>query len=282
MLRQAGGSASRLELVKWAFLVSRETSSAGGPSFYQFVPYRHGPYSFTLDHEATTLLHNGWLEEPNERTWKLSDYARNTGFHLPSILCHDVTRVVCAYGRMPVDELIDSIYSRYPWFTVNAAATSKKRQRRPVAPPAVYTIGYEGLLIDSFLDALMRNGIWCLIDVRNNPVSRVYGLHQTRLRQLCAYLQIEYRHLPELGISPARREGLHHQSEYEALLSFYERSILPRERQSVEHLAQAMRGTPAALVCYEADPSRCHRSRLAAAVGRLTDLPVIHLEWPRQ
>jgi len=48
------GKVSRLQLVKWAFLLENERKMK---TFYQFVPYHYGPFSFTLYHE---------LGKPNE------------------------------------------------------------------------------------------------------------------------------------------------------------------------------------------------------------------------
>ncbi len=54
ILQQVGGQATTLQLMKWAFLLGQETQSHGGKTFYQFIPYRYGPYSFTLNRETDT------------------------------------------------------------------------------------------------------------------------------------------------------------------------------------------------------------------------------------
>jgi len=38
----------RMELTKWCFLLRQESTSAGGSAFYDFVPYRFGPFSDNL------------------------------------------------------------------------------------------------------------------------------------------------------------------------------------------------------------------------------------------
>ncbi|TLY07549.1 MAG: DUF488 domain-containing protein [Thaumarchaeota archaeon] len=38
--------------------------------------------------------------------------------------------------------------------------------------PVFYTIGYEGLGIDKFLDRLSKYEVKTLVDIRNNPLSR--------------------------------------------------------------------------------------------------------------
>jgi len=47
---------------------------------------------------------------------------------------------------------------------------------------------------------------------------------------------------------------------------------------AVEEVAQLMKAKASVLVCVEADPQMCHRTRLARAVSEKTRLPVRHLE----
>ena len=54
---------SRLQLVKWSFLLDKEKKV---PTFYQFVPYLHGPFSFTLYHELNSLIRNNYIIEPSK------------------------------------------------------------------------------------------------------------------------------------------------------------------------------------------------------------------------
>jgi hypothetical protein len=62
MAERAGRPVTHLELTKWAFLLAQESLSGGGPAFYDFLPYKYGPFSFTLFHEADHLVRNGYLE----------------------------------------------------------------------------------------------------------------------------------------------------------------------------------------------------------------------------
>src|ERR1700722_9703306 len=62
LIENEGGSVARLRLVKLAFLLSRETESPRA-GLYDFVPYKRGPFSFTLYHELRALGRDGWLAE---------------------------------------------------------------------------------------------------------------------------------------------------------------------------------------------------------------------------
>ena len=45
----------------------------------------------------------------------------------------------------------------------------------------LYTIGYSGFDIESFIDKLLLNEIECLIDVREIPISRKKGFSKNAL-----------------------------------------------------------------------------------------------------
>src|SRR5258708_4600631 len=60
LIANEGGAVCRLRLVKLAFLLSREPN-APRTGIYDFVPYKRGPFSFTLYHDLRTLEREGWL-----------------------------------------------------------------------------------------------------------------------------------------------------------------------------------------------------------------------------
>jgi uncharacterized protein (DUF488 family) len=274
MIEQAGRPVTHLEMTKWAFLLAQETPSRGGTAFYQFLPYQRGPFSFCLYREIGGLVRDGYLVD-EDKAWRIvQDVDRPTG-DLPHPVRDDAARVVQRFRDKGSACLTDYVYRRFPWYTVNS--TVRKLQPRPVGANAVFTVGYEGWLVDGFLDLLLRAGIQHVIDVRSNPIARRYGFHKCTLDRLCGKVQIKYSHFPKLGIPPDLRHGLEAVSQYEALFSRYEADILPREGKAVAQVAGLMNERPSVLMCMEADPSRCHRTRLASAVAGATGLPIHHL-----
>ena len=149
---------------------------------------------------------------------------------------------------------------------------------RPVAPLAVYTAGYERLLIDGFLNMLVQYGINCLIDVRNNPVARRYGFHKNTLARLCRSLDIDYVHVPELGINSQYRRNLRTLDDYQAIFTKYKAVTLKVEFNAIDKVTKLVREKPSVLVCMEADPAYCHRTLLAKHISDKTSLPVKHLD----
>ncbi|MDX1963366.1 MAG: DUF488 domain-containing protein [Pirellulales bacterium] len=276
LLKLADRPVSRTELTKWCFLLRFEGETSGGSAFYDFVPYLYGPFSFALYQEAEKLVSQSYLRDDGDNHWSLNfPVAKSVGTPGRDIE-RDAQRLLARFGNTDAASLVDYVYERYPAFTVNSKR--RKHATRPEAKPAVFTAGYEGLSIDGFLNLLIVSGIRQLIDVRHNPIARRYGFHKSTLRRLTERLDIEYIHLPELGIRGEDRQGLVNQEAYNTLFDKYERTVLQSERHAIEQVGRLMTGTPSVLVCMESEPKCCHRSRLAASVSRTTKLPITHLK----
>jgi uncharacterized protein (DUF488 family) len=270
-LLEAIGRTDRLHATKVAFSLRHDTESRGGEAFYDFVPYRFGPFSFALYHEAGKLGREGLLAEEGH-DWRITpEGARRIG-GIPPAVRRDAAEVMARIGHLPPRQLLRTVYDRHPWFTILSEV--ERRAERPVAEPAVYTAGYEGLSVDAFLNRLLENGIERVIDVRSNPVARRYGFHRRTLDGLCARMGIEYLHFPDLGIRSEDRRNLGTSEDYAALFRAYDRRITGRDEELVREVAELMQAGPSVLVCLEADPAACHRSRLAKAVQQLISLPM--------
>jgi len=276
MLQASNGSVSHFELTKWLFLLGEESPSRGGSSFYQFVPYKYGPYSFSLYHEVGNLTRDGLVQAKNNRTWSLTDAGKNQVASLSPQLEREIKSILRKYGGMGFTALLEHVYHRYPWFTMLSKAVSRWEISQPIAAPAVYTAGYEGLMVEEFVSRVLRFGIRRLIDVRNNPTSRRYGFHRSTLERICNTLEFEYEHLPHLGIPALQRSKLSGPIDFETIFANYERDIL-LNRSLLIPVVESLNRTPGVLVCLEADPDQCHRSRLARIVSSIAGLPVIHI-----
>ena len=278
-----GRPLSSTVFVKLVFLLRQETDLQSDPSFYNFVPYNFGPFSFTLYWDLGSLRKNGYVTADDrrialcERTLELAERHVDA---LPTPVRCAVADVFTRYGWMSQQALIREIYGKYPWFALNsklAARGSVSVQRPKKARPAVYTAGYEGRSVDAFFNDLLARGIDVVIDVRANPVSRKYGFSGLRLAEFCNKLGLQYRHMPTLGIPGTARAGLRSFASYQILLKRYEDTILPTRAAEVQKVGHLMRQQPSVLVCVEKDVRCCHRSRLAEAVAREINLEVIHL-----
>lgn len=134
-----------------------------------------------------------------------------------------------------------------------------------------YTVGYEGTSIEEFCAFLVEKKIARVADVRKNPVSRKKGFSKRRLAEELGRRGIEYLHLPALGM-PREWRKLAKEGKITRARMFrdFVRKILPVERESVDLLRAVAREKPTAILCYENDPSDCHRRMVAEEMERLS------------
>ena len=265
LLKLASKDVSKVQLMKWAFLLGQETPSHGGTTFYGFVPYRYGPHSFTLSQETNALIRDGLVQETNKGQWELTTAGQKIDIKIPGSVIQDIRYIIAKYGRRTAQELIEVVYDKYPWFTINSSLAARQLQEKPKVACAIYTMGYEGLTADSFLNRILKAGIDQIIDVRNNPVSRRYGFHKNTLSRLCHMLNLDYQHFPELGIPGSDREGLASTIEYQRLFVSYQSKLQYQERH-LHDVATFITTKPSVLICMEANPEFCHRNVLAQSL----------------
>lgn len=146
-----------------------------------------------------------------------------------------------------------------------------------MAPP-LFTIGYEQSTPAAFLDEVMRADIAVLVDVRAVAASRKPGFSK---RQLAAALNekgIRYLHLQKLG-TPAEGRAAARRGDIDKLWRIYDRHLkTPEAQDAMEELtALARSGQRLCLLCFERDPSECHRSRVAAIVRKRTKQKIENL-----
>ncbi len=269
--------------VKLAFLLRFETLVTQKAALYDFVPYRFGPFSFTLYRELGVLRRNGYIAADKDRVELLSATQELTAekvAEIPTSIGDAVVTVVDKYGRMSHTSLLEYVYSHYPWYAINSELTDMLPPSLPriaPAPTAIYTTGYQGKSVDGFLNGILQSGIQVILDVRANPVSRSYGFAGTSLREIANRLRVEYQHIPQLGIPSEERRGLDSYASYKLLLDRYEQEVLPARMDHVIHLAKIARERPAVLLCMEENPQFCHRGRLAHAMSEAAGIPIVHL-----
>jgi len=153
-------------------------------------------------------------------------------------------------------------------------------ERPGVDGKILYTVGYEGISLEAYLNKLIRNDIRLLIDVRNNPLSHKFGFSKGSLQKYCSTLQIEYRHFPEVGIQSAYRQELKSQMDYDKLFEAYKENTLGKtsviQQTILDLLVKYQR---IALTCFEANICQCHRKPLAESITKLPawEYQLIHI-----
>ena len=134
---------------------------------------------------------------------------------------------------------------------------------------AIYTIGYEGDDLEGFLWRLQFDGICRIIDVRCNPISRKPGFAKAPLKAFLEANGIQYVHFPQLGIPSHFRKSLKNKDDYVQLFEMYDREILPNQSVAIAQVAELLKEMPSALMCFEHNPEKCHRTHLAKRIHEL-------------
>lgn len=130
------------------------------------------------------------------------------------------------------------------------------------APAAILTIGYEGADQHAFLTCLQAAEVDLVVDVRELPLSRKRGFSKRPLAEALSEAGIDYLHLPRLGTPKPIRDAYKASGDWAPFSAAYRQHLVGAEELMAE-VAQQARERGTALLCFEADPLRCHRSVLA-------------------
>jgi uncharacterized protein (DUF488 family) len=142
---------------------------------------------------------------------------------------------------------------------------------------SVLTIGYEGLDMSTFIGALCANKVDTLVDIRATPLSRKPGFSKKALAGHLSLAGIAYLHVGALGCPKSVRDAYR----VDASWARYKVGYLAHLGKEVaaQNAIALMAGTSnCALLCFEADATRCHRSLVADELNRRHGLGVHHID----
>ena len=125
------------------------------------------------------------------------------------------------------------------------------------------TIGYESAAQDAVIDRLKRAGVEVLIDVRAVAASRRAGFSKGVLAASLQAAGIDYVHLRQLGTPKTGRDAARAGRIAEMHAIYEDHLREPAAQLELARAAEIAGARKAALLCYEADVSRCHREIVA-------------------
>jgi len=265
----ARGRSSKFMIEKNLFLLKKEESLDSDIKFYNFFPYRYGPFSNMSYFDLNGLRLKGYLSG-DEKNPGITEKAKGV---IASLNPGVKRKIAKTAERFKSDnEIKDYVYDKYPEYTVKSE--SSKIKRTP-CPPGIFTIGYEGRDIDAFLDTLIKNSIEVLVDVRWNPFSMNLSFTQKKLSGYLQKVGIAYKHVPELGIDGELRKNVETPEDYKKLFEVYKETLKERKKE-LEEIASFGARNRIALMCFEHDRDMCHRGVIADYLG-LRNIQVGHL-----
>jgi uncharacterized protein (DUF488 family) len=134
----------------------------------------------------------------------------------------------------------------------------------------IYTIGYEGLSLEQFLELLRANAIEQLVDIREAPISRKVGFAKAPLAAAVEAAGVRYSHIRALGCPKPIRDRYRETGDWARYTRDF-RIYLAGQNDAVAALRATAAAARTCLLCYEADYNRCHRTFVAEAVAQSGD-----------
>lgn len=241
--------------------------------YYDFVPSAEGPVSLQAEEDKKPFISkkllkkaDDWIALPSKKRFAVElDFFEKIGIQkMKNDNLISQTR----------ETLLTQIAEKHPHY---APATAVKEN---ITEPAFFTIGYEGLTPEAYINKLLQNQVQLLCDVRKNAYSQKYGFTKGELQSALKLVGIAYHHMPELGIISEKRQSLNTDADYNALFDEYETTTLANQQDKLDELERLIKEHKRiAITCFEADCYHCHRSRVAGALKKREHfkMPIKHL-----
>jgi len=129
----------------------------------------------------------------------------------------------------------------------------------------LFTIGYEGINIETFVSVLKSHSIQCLIDVREIPLSRKPGFSKSSLSDRLNRDKITYVHFKELGSPKQIRNELKATKDYCKFFLAMDK-YLAQKQKVVEQAYEYLLDSISCLMCFEEAAETCHRKIVAKKI----------------
>lgn len=252
MIGQLDEAATATDIQKIIFAYLQLNSE----TFYEFIPYKYGPYSFQLAEDIEELCKNQFIVKNSYN--KISLAERQT---LPLLFIYPERG----------DDLIRRVYREYPYYAINSeilgrlfpenerAQFKKTKELLHKEEQMLFTIGYEGRNLEGFINVLLQNDVNLLCDVRRNPISRKFGFSKSKIEHVLKAVGIQYLHIPEVGVDSGKRTCLNTPNDYENLFQEYQNNIHGISYHLDFIAKQFRKYNRIALMCFEKDVEFCHR-----------------------
>ena len=246
------------------------------------MPYKYGCFSFQANQDIATLSKYGYVEITTTETGRYIKLKEKNNYSAELDLFdrQSLASVKTEFGGLSQIDLIRYTYTHYPFYATKSSIASQiltieeldkvKAQVKTFTEPMLFTIGYESLSLESYINKLIINDVRVLCDVRKNAFSQKYGFSKSQLQQACTGVGIEYIHIPELGIDSEERQDLVSQKDYDILFAKYEKTTLKTNEVYLSIILNKIQEKGrVALTCFEKNPMQCHRGRVAKRIMTL-------------
>lgn len=271
VIQEMGGHVRDSDLYAYLFLYCHKFVEHN--HYYDFIPQAHGPYSLQAQADKETLINKGCLEISED--WIAKESIERFAIPLDFFEKIAVQQLKKQWQGQTTEALHTYIKEYYPSYFTGNAPTAQTNQES-----VFYTIGYEGLSPEAYLNKLLSHDVKLLCDVRKNAFSQKYGFSKAELASALEKVGIGYHHMPELGIVSEKRQHLESDHDYHVLFEAYEKETLAYQEDALHSLVTLLETHKRiAITCFEANVHHCHRSRVARHLSARNGFgyPIKHL-----
>jgi len=272
LIQRLGGEVLSTSLQKNLFLLTRQQKEKS----FDFIPYKYGCFSLQANNDLNVLEKMGYVKKKyngTSTTWQLTsddDFVSQLRIEDRTVLNY----IYNTFKEYNSNDLIKYTYINYPFWAINSVilddllnAEEKKKvllQKKDISEKCLFTIGYEGKSLETYINLLIVNNVKVLCDVRKNPLSKKWGFSKSLLKDACEKVNIRYMHIPQLGIESEERHDLKTFSDYKKLFETYEKTTLMDNNSYLLSIIQILQENQrVALTCFEKDVCMCHRGVVA-------------------
>lgn len=287
LLEAFDGELNVTTLQKLLFLVTRQQRK---PTF-DFVPYKYGCFSFQANQDLSTMKKYELVtstEQGRKTVWSLLDAGRGFFDVLKAPDQTAIHRIKAKTIDWDQRNLIRFTYDQFPYYATKSHIYKEILNEHQIArveskvvdeaEQAFFTIGYEGISLETYLNKLILNDVRLLCDVRKNSFSMKFGFSKSQLKRACEGVGIHFLHLPDLGIESDKRKKLDTLSDYQELFTIYEATTLKQNEKSLLYLRELITEYHrVAITCFEKEVCMCHRGSVLKALVSRPDWNIPHV-----
>ncbi len=262
LIEFCGKNLSNTRFEKLLFLYSKKHNN-----YYDFFPFKYGCFSLQSYQDKRILIKKGFLED-SENNFILK---QNISF-IDKIKNEDRKNLMdfsSKHKKLTNQQLIRKTYLEYPFYAsksiilddvLDGDEKNMILNNRKLNQKTMFTIGYEGKTIDKYLQILIQNRINTIIDVRKNPYSMKFNFAKKKFSEHLKRVDVDYIHIPELGIESNRRAKLETEEDYKNLFDHYQKNNFLNHVNILKNLYDILNNKERiALTCFERDFNYCHR-----------------------
>jgi uncharacterized protein (DUF488 family) len=183
LIEAFGGQLQSTDFQKLLFALSSKQKDKS----YHFVPYKFGSFSFQSMADKSALIKYGFLEA--DEKWKTTTKAKGI---LKTLTPQDqlaIRQVKTEYHGLRGKDLVRRLYLQHPYYAINSEIATEvlspkemkliSAQRPAGQARQFFTIGYEGISLEEYLNKLIKSDVKVLCDVRRNALSQSLDSQRT-------------------------------------------------------------------------------------------------------